>query len=907
MKEEEKIKEKQLIFGRYKLIKSLDEGAFGQVYLGLNIKNNEKVAIKLETRNNRLSFLEAEAYFLFILKGLGIPKIETFGHNKNFNILVETLLGKSLLYLFYKNKRYFSIKDVLMMGIQMVQRLKFIHSKYIIHRDIKPENFLIGYNDPYLIYLIDFGLSKKYRSSRTGKHVKFSIPKRITGTARYSSLNALKGYQVSRRDDLESIAYILIFFMKGFLPWEDVESLKKGNKYREIYKLKVLNTPEKLCEDLPNEICEFLKYTRNLEFEQEPNYDYCCSLFNNALLKIGSYNDLFFSWIKDSTIINKLKKMNNQNLRIGDKTSNLIIYDKNKRKSSPQTRLYHTLQDSFQRKKLYSSSNMNNSINNITFKENYMSSDKKYNIDFNEDKDLRFLKKIKNEKGKMNSLFTNESQNIYYKNVDNNGKYSNKFELEKNLQNSNYKKLAIMDKNIFTKLNNITKVNNNIYQSYSERKNKNLKNNIIIEKIDKKKLTTKISKNINNINKNFNINNELHNIQIDNIELAQILNNYDIKTKTYKSISDEKNKLKNNIVKNISNIYNENSFENKENKRNKKEKKKIRITNIYKTKINDKNNFYNLIHDKNNKNVDFYTEKKILINNNNKNRNNLINKKKPLINKNKMKHIYKSLNINLNNFQNNNQLLLNKQLITLVNNNINQGFNTLETPLNTLTTSLNKKYKTKKYLNNKNINNCFNNRIKQNAITKIQNTNKNKINKKYNSFEHTFHKKVIDISNDGENNVYKEANIPKYNINNKNKVIGMNKNKKNEGVKNKKIKINSIILYNNKLMDLKIGQNQILNNCTKNISNFLNYRIVTPNNQKNIQKNKLFYNTLNIVESNNCFKKEKNNSNINNNQYSYKYNIKNLYNSIFSNIDKNTLKNTNNNSNLSKKLKIYKI
>ena len=141
MKKNEKDKEKQLIFGRYKIINKLDEGAFGQVYLGMNIKNNEKVAIKLEPRNNKLFFLETEAYFLFILKGLGIPKIETYGHNQKYNILVETLLGKSLQYLFYKNQRFFNIKDVLMMGIQMVQRLKFIYSKYIIHHDIKPKNF----------------------------------------------------------------------------------------------------------------------------------------------------------------------------------------------------------------------------------------------------------------------------------------------------------------------------------------------------------------------------------------------------------------------------------------------------------------------------------------------------------------------------------------------------------------------------------------------------------------------------------------------------------------------------------------------------------------------------------------------------------------------------------------------
>ena len=369
--EDKKNFENNLIFGRYKIIKKLDEGSFGKVYLGINLKNKEKVALKLEPKSNPLHFLETEAYYLYTLKGIGIPKIETFGHNEKYNILVETLLGKSLQYLFYQYNKYFSLKDVLMIGIQIIERLKFIHSKNIIHRDIKPENFLIGYNDPYLIYLIDFGLSKKYRSGRTGKHVQFSIPKKITGTAKYSSLNALKGYQVSRRDDLECVAYVLIYFLRGNLPWEKIEAKKRADKYKKIFKLKLLITPEKLCENLPNEICEFLKYARNLNFEQEPNYEYCCSLFNNVLIKIGEKNDLIFTWINNISILNKLQKNNNSNhyLSKNNNISSFRIFDLSKRKSSPQTRLYHSLQNSFEKNRFNSFSNINNNINDISYGE----------------------------------------------------------------------------------------------------------------------------------------------------------------------------------------------------------------------------------------------------------------------------------------------------------------------------------------------------------------------------------------------------------------------------------------------------------------------------------------------------------------------------------------------------------
>ena len=175
-KEEKNSSTTKLIFGRYKLIRKLDEGTFGKVYLGLNVKAKEVVAIKMESKNNPLYFLETEAYYLYILKGIGIPKLISYGQNERYNILVETLLGKSLQRLFINNNRYLCLKDVSMIAIQIIERLKFIHSKYIIHRDIKPENFMFGYDDPFIIYLIDFGLSKKYRSSRTGKHVKFSVP-----------------------------------------------------------------------------------------------------------------------------------------------------------------------------------------------------------------------------------------------------------------------------------------------------------------------------------------------------------------------------------------------------------------------------------------------------------------------------------------------------------------------------------------------------------------------------------------------------------------------------------------------------------------------------------------------------------------------------------------------------------
>ena len=163
--EDKFIKENPIIFNKYKVIKKLKEGSFGVIYLGKTLENNVYVALKVEKRKIIKPVLESEAFLLYSVAGFGIPEVKSFGKVKNYNILVEPLLGKSLLEIFNENNKIMSIEDVCLIGQQVIDRIQWIHSKYIIHRDIKPDNFLIGKKDPNVIYLIDFGLSKKYRSS----------------------------------------------------------------------------------------------------------------------------------------------------------------------------------------------------------------------------------------------------------------------------------------------------------------------------------------------------------------------------------------------------------------------------------------------------------------------------------------------------------------------------------------------------------------------------------------------------------------------------------------------------------------------------------------------------------------------------------------------------------------------
>ena len=329
--------DKNLIFGKYKIQKIIGSGSFGNVYQGINVVDKKGVAIKVEKKELGLNLLEKESFYLYNLKGIGVPEVISYGYSGKYNVLVQTLLGESLGKIFHKNKNHFPIKDLCMFSIQILDRMEYVHSKYIIHRDIKPENFLIGDPDKYMIYIIDFGLSKKYKSSRTNKHVQFRLTKKFTGTARYASINAVRGAEQSRRDDLEAIGYMLLYFLNGGnLPWQGVSCKAKAEKYVKIYHMKKNLNFSIFCKNMPQEIVYFIKYCRELEFEQKPDYDYLRSLFENILKERETTNDLHFSWIKDLSILKDIKTINNK----------VSLVNMGKRKESPRSRIYKKLETS---------------------------------------------------------------------------------------------------------------------------------------------------------------------------------------------------------------------------------------------------------------------------------------------------------------------------------------------------------------------------------------------------------------------------------------------------------------------------------------------------------------------------------------------------------------------------------
>ena len=311
------IKKYPLIFKKYRPIRKIASGVFSEIYGGINILNNEKVAIKIEKRNIKNKYLESECYTLFSLRNIGIPQVLSFGHNKEYDILVMPLLGKSLLDLFISKNSNYEFKDICLIAIQIIERIQWVHSRKFIHRDIKPDNFLIGLNDPHIIYLIDFGLSKKYQSTKSGKHILYSESKKFTGTITYGSVNSLKCREQSRRDDLESIGYMLIYFMKGRLPWQSVKVDNKKESYLRVSQMKKSILPEELCENLPGEFTDYMKYVKNLKFEENPNYGYLRNLFVQLMKKQGfEEGTCFFSWVNINNInINNIKRQMNLSKR----------------------------------------------------------------------------------------------------------------------------------------------------------------------------------------------------------------------------------------------------------------------------------------------------------------------------------------------------------------------------------------------------------------------------------------------------------------------------------------------------------------------------------------------------------------------------------------------------------------
>lgn len=494
---------KQIFFKKYKIIQSLSPGLNNFVFEGINITTKTKVAIKIQNKITGRNTLLNEGYLLFLLKGYGIPEIISFGHKGKYNVMIEELLSKSIQELFELNDNEMPLKDVCMIAIQLLERIEYIHSKFIIHRNINPTNFVIGEKNNSLIYVIDFGMAKKYRSSRTGKHLKFNLNQKIFGNVSFISVNSMRGMEQSRRDDLESLGYMLIYLLKGYLPWKEFEN--KNDKIQKIFQLKRKISLSRLCRYLPEEIKKYIEYCKILSFEQEPNYEYLKGLFKQILIKIQKINDNIFFW-------NKNKKIDNKNIKINI----------NKRRESPSMGLYRKIHSSFNKNNInnFFDENISDRINN-TKKKHYSKTELMVKVLNNSQRGKDKYDSLNRNNNKLSSTGLIDNNYIYKKKNNINSYINNSIRNNKTTFNSNDEKIKDENKIIYINCFKSSELSN--LEEKSD-KIKNLKQNI--GKSVKSEINDKFLHNLNIIEHKNTLPIEKYKRKTFNEEKSKSLSNY---------------------------------------------------------------------------------------------------------------------------------------------------------------------------------------------------------------------------------------------------------------------------------------------------------------------------------------------------------------------------------------------
>jgi serine/threonine protein kinase len=368
-------------------------------------------------------------------------------------------------------------------GYQMIEILEYIHNKHVIHRDIKPDNFVVGRGEKRkYIYILDFGLSKKYRSSRTLKHYQILKSKNLTGTARYASINALNGLTQSRRDDLEAVGYVLMYFLRGRLPWQGIPVKNKEDRYRKIMEKKMATSAEELCMGFPNEFADYINYTRNLQYEQDPDYNYLKNLFLSVLSKSGYRVDCYYDWDKetinyfrDFKNVDNIKNNKNKNDSSSVSTNQQFNMKDVNSFASTENKTYNKINNNIQKY----NSNSNNNLSMVNYQGNnkisgfvnsasgsglYQNRIGHENPNTNE-----LINGLNKDQNKINYIQGNQTSQTQVNNIQNNGIYNNSVNIGNN--NNNQENNKNLEQQQLNKDHNYDK--NEVKELPNEQKNMN--------------------------------------------------------------------------------------------------------------------------------------------------------------------------------------------------------------------------------------------------------------------------------------------------------------------------------------------------------------------------------------------------------------------------------------------------
>ena len=571
----------KLIFGKYSIKKLISQSSYSEVYLGTDVQNGKKYVFKIAKNEKDNSILQNESYALLNLKGPGIPSVISFGISFKYGVLVENLLGKSIRDIWQEKNKKFNLKDTCIFAIQAISLLEYIHSKNYVHRDIKPDNFLVGNPDNSQLYLIDFENAGKFRSSRTGKHLKNIKNTSIFGSLLYLSKNSFKGNIQTRKDDLESLGLVIIYLHMGSLPWSEVKAVDIHQAFDKLLEIRNIISNEDICKGMPYEMNIYMKYIDNLKYDECPDYKYLQKLFLNILKQIGvNEEQLLFSWV-DKTKINSFKKSSSKS-KSKNKSAKKIFRDlfeknsikvdlsqnlKNAQTSDKKENLAHITNNTYINESLEDknvSLIKNITPNNINIKHKNMFINDQ---DINTEKIDDIKEKTKNNQNLDINNITLKNQliispkKINYKRIQEipNNKRKIRKKIKNNVTNNINKEIINNDisRNIFKTYNSNSKIqvnsnSNNKISNYINIMNYNINNNsniyiyssIINNNNNESKVLGKIEKNntinidgVNNINNNINYIKKIEFNTLTNERVPNTIKNYNFYPKIYKPIS----------------------------------------------------------------------------------------------------------------------------------------------------------------------------------------------------------------------------------------------------------------------------------------------------------------------------------------------------------------------------------